>query len=57
MQSLVKIGPLVLENKILKDPTIFLHFCDYLPFEEDIAVYLKKKLEFPSPEDNLYKFD
>jgi hypothetical protein len=29
----------------LNDPTPFLNFCDYLPFEEDLALYLNK-LEF-----------
>jgi hypothetical protein len=52
--SLVKIGPVVLEKKILNDPIPFLHFCDYLPFEEDLALYLNK-LEFPLPKDNLYE--
>jgi hypothetical protein len=46
----------VLEKKKLNDPTPFLYFCDYLPFEEDLALYLNK-LEFASPKDNLYKFD
>jgi hypothetical protein len=27
--------------------------CDYLPFEEDLALYLNK-IESPSPKDNLY---
>jgi hypothetical protein len=40
--SLVKIGPVVLEKKILKEHNPFLHFCDYLPFEEDLALYLNK---------------
>jgi hypothetical protein len=31
----------VLENKFLNDPSQFLHFCDYLLFEEDLALYLK----------------
>jgi hypothetical protein len=30
------------------------HFCDYLFFEEDLALYLIK-LEFPSPKDKLYQ--
>jgi hypothetical protein len=38
----------------LNDLTPFLHFCDYLPFEEDLTLYLKK-FEFPSPKDNLYQ--
>jgi hypothetical protein len=38
----------------LNDPTPFLHFCDYLPFEEDLSLYFYK-LEFPSSKDNLYQ--
>ena len=30
------------------------HFCDYLPFEEDLALYLNN-LEFPSPKNDLYQ--
>jgi hypothetical protein len=41
-------------RRFSKDPTPFLHFCDYLPFEEDLALYLNK-LEFPLPKDNLYQ--
>jgi hypothetical protein len=52
--SLVKIGPMVLEKKILNATTPFLHFCDYLPLEEDLALYLNN-LEFPLPKDNLYQ--
>jgi hypothetical protein len=52
-------GPMILINlplfyvriRFLKDPTPFLHFCDYLPFEEDLALYLNKH-EFPSSKDN-----
>ena len=29
-------------RRFLKDPTLFLHFCDYLPFEEDLALHLNK---------------
>jgi hypothetical protein len=47
-------GFIVLQNKTLNDPTLFLHFCDYLPFEEGLALYLKK-FEFTSPKDNLYQ--
>jgi hypothetical protein len=50
---MVKIGPVVLEKKIKMTPPPFLLFCDYSPFEEDLALYLNK-LEFPSPKDNLY---
>jgi hypothetical protein len=41
-------------RRFLNDPTPFLHFCDYFPFEKDLAFYLKK-LEFPSSKDNLYE--
>jgi hypothetical protein len=54
VSSLVKIGPVVLEKKIFKWPTPFLHCCDYLLFEEDLALYLNK-IEFPSLKDNLYQ--
>jgi hypothetical protein len=40
-------------RRFLNDPTPYLHFCNYLSFEEDLALYLNK-LEFPSPKDNLY---
>jgi hypothetical protein len=40
-------------RRFLNDPIPFLHFCDDLPFEEDLALYLNK-LEFPSPMDSLY---
>jgi hypothetical protein len=42
------------EEDILNDPTSFLHFCNYLPFEEDLALYINK-LESISPKDNLYQ--
>jgi hypothetical protein len=35
-------------------PSHFYIFCDYLPFEEGLALYLNK-LEFPSPKDSLYQ--
>jgi hypothetical protein len=38
----------------LNNPTLFLHFCDYLPFEEELILYLNK-LEFPLPKNNLYQ--
>jgi hypothetical protein len=46
-------GSVVLE-KILNDPTPFLYFCNCLPFEKDLALYLNN-LEFPLPKDA--KFD
>jgi hypothetical protein len=27
-------------GRFLNDPTQFSHFCDYLPFEQDLALYL-----------------
>jgi hypothetical protein len=41
-------------KRFLNDPSPFLHFCDYLPFEKDLALYLNK-LDFPLPKDNLYQ--
>jgi hypothetical protein len=53
--SLVKISHVVLEKTILERPTPFsFYFRGYLPFEEDLALYINK-LEFPSPKDNLYQ--
>jgi hypothetical protein len=51
--SLVKIGQVVLK-KFFKWPQSFSYFCDYLPFEEDLALYLNK-FEFLSAKDNLYQ--
>jgi hypothetical protein len=47
-------GPVVLEKKHLNDPNLLLYFCNYLPFEEDLALYLYK-VEFPSCKDDLYQ--
>jgi hypothetical protein len=41
-------------RRLLSDPTPFLYFCNYLPFEEDLALYLNN-LEFPVPKDDLYQ--
>jgi hypothetical protein len=41
-------------RRFLNDPTPFLHFYDYLPFEKHLALYLNK-FEFPLPKDNLYQ--
>jgi hypothetical protein len=27
------------KRRFIKDPNPFLHFCDYLPFEEDLALF------------------
>jgi hypothetical protein len=43
-----------LRKRFLNDPAPFLHFCDYLPFEEDLVLYLNKT-EFPLPKDILYQ--
>jgi hypothetical protein len=48
-QVWLKLAQWFWRRRFLKGPTPFLHFCDYLPFEEDM------KLEFPSPKDSLYQ--
>ena len=53
MLSVVEIGPVVLE-KILNDPTPFLHFYDYLPFQQDLAHDLYN-FQFPLPKNVLYQ--
>jgi hypothetical protein len=45
-------GSVVLEKKIFKWTHPFLLFCDYLPFEEDLALY-SNNLESPLPKDDL----
>jgi hypothetical protein len=47
-------GPVVLD-KISNDPNISVHFCDYISFVEDLALYLNN-FEFPLPKDKLYLF-
>jgi hypothetical protein len=39
----LKFGPVVWRKGFVKDPTILLHFCYYLLFEENLTLYLKKK--------------
>jgi hypothetical protein len=41
-------------KRFSNDHSQLLHFCDYLPLEDDLALYLNK-LEFPSSKDNLYQ--
>ena len=53
-QVSLKLAQWFWRGRFLNDPTLFLHFCDYLLFEEDLALYLNK-LEFPLPKDNLYQ--
>jgi hypothetical protein len=45
------------EEEGFKGPQPILHFCIYLPFEVDLALYLNN-LEFPLPKDDFYtKFE
>jgi hypothetical protein len=53
-QVWLKLAQWFWRRRFLNYPTPILHFCDYLPFEEDLALYLNK-LEFPLPKDNLYQ--
>jgi hypothetical protein len=48
-------GTLVHEKKSLNDPTLFLYFCNYPPFKEDLALHLNK-FEFPSCNNGLYMY-
>jgi hypothetical protein len=41
-QVWLKLAQWFWRRRFLKDPTLLLHFCDYLLFEEDLALYLKK---------------
>jgi hypothetical protein len=52
-QVWLKLAQWFWRRRFSNDPIPFLHFCDYLPFEEDLAIYLNK-LEFPSSKDSLY---
>jgi hypothetical protein len=49
---LIEFGWLVLEKKILKIFSLFLHFCYFLPLENGNPLHLNK-LETPSPKDDL----
>jgi hypothetical protein len=40
-------------RNILKDQILFLSFCNYLPFEEELTIYLKC-FDFPSTKDILF---
>jgi hypothetical protein len=48
-------GPMVLEKIFLNDFILFLHFCVYLFFEEDLAFNLYH-LEFHLCKDDVNKF-
>ena len=53
MPSLVEIGPLFLEKKILKiNINVLSLFRNYLPLEKGRVLYLNNN-EFPSPNDTL----
>jgi hypothetical protein len=54
MPSLIVIGLLVLEKKILKMFSVFLLFCDYLSLEKGNPLHLNN-LESPSPKDDLFQ--
>jgi hypothetical protein len=41
-------------GKKISMTTPFLHFCDHLPFEEDLTLYMYN-LESPIPKDDLYQ--
>jgi hypothetical protein len=43
-----------LKKKIFKWPHPFLHLCNYLPFEEDLALKFNN-LEFTLPKDDMYQ--
>jgi hypothetical protein len=45
-QVWLKLAQWFWRRRLLNDPTPFSHFCDYLPFVEDLALYLNK-LDFP----------
>jgi hypothetical protein len=53
-QAWLKLVKWFWRRRFSNDPIPFLHFCDYLPFEKDLALYLNK-LKFPSPKDNLHQ--
>jgi hypothetical protein len=50
-QVWLKLAPWFWRRGFLNDPYPFFHFCDYLLFEEDMALYLNK-LGSSSPKDN-----
>jgi hypothetical protein len=49
-------GSVVLEKKIFKWPHPILQHRDYLPFEEDMALY-SNNFEFPLPKDDLFDWN
>jgi hypothetical protein len=55
-QVRLKLAQWFSSRRFLNDATPFLHFCDYLPFEEDLALYLSK-LKFSLTRIICTKFD
>jgi hypothetical protein len=53
-QVWLKLAQWFWRKRFKNEPIPFLHICDYLPFEEDLAFYMNK-LKFPSSKDNLYQ--
>jgi hypothetical protein len=53
-QVSLKLAQWFWRRRFLNDPTPILHSCDYLPLEEDLALY-SSKFEFPSSKDNVYQ--
>jgi hypothetical protein len=47
-------GSVVLEKKNLIDPNPYLHFCDYLPLEKNLALPFNN-ISFFSLKDDLYQ--
>jgi hypothetical protein len=41
-QVWLKLAQKFWRRRFSNDSTLFSHFCDYLPFEEDLALYLNK---------------
>jgi hypothetical protein len=53
-QVWLKLAQWFWRKEFLNDPTCFYIFMIISPFEADLSLYLKK-LESPSPKDNLYQ--
>jgi hypothetical protein len=57
-KALIKIWAILAQwfsrKNLFNDLATFLHFCDYLPFEKEPALY-QYNLNFPLPKDDLYQ--
>jgi hypothetical protein len=53
-QIWLKLAQWFWRRRFLNDPTLFLDFCDYLAFENDLALDLYN-FEFPLPKNDLYQ--